>query len=104
MRAEQKKESDEVTKAAEDDRKYIYQATIVRIMKSRKVRFANGHLFRMAFAHLLAPQTMKHQHLINEVSQHVSKNFPPVVSMIKKTIEHLVDQDYLERADGANDT
>ncbi|KAH8081415.1 Cullin-domain-containing protein [Filobasidium floriforme] len=84
MKAEQKKESDEVTKAAEEDRKYIYQATIVRIMKSRK--------------------TMKHQHLINEVSQHVSKNFPPVVSMIKKTIEHLVDQDYLERADGQNDT
>ena len=47
---------------------------------------------------------MKHQHLINEVSQHVSKNFPPVVSQIKKTIEHLVDQDYLERADGQNDT
>lgn len=61
MKAEQKKESDEVTKAAEEDRKYIYQATIVRyvhrvnrsacafanntdpihalrIMKSRKVR------------------------------------------------------------------
>jgi len=47
---------------------------------------------------------MKHQHLINEVSQLVSKSFPPVVSAIKKTIEHLVDQDYLERADGANDT
>lgn len=30
MKAEQKKESDEVTKAAEEDRKYIYQATIVR--------------------------------------------------------------------------
>jgi cullin 1 len=52
----------------------------------------------------LALQTMKHQHLINEVSQLVSKSFPPVVSAIKKTIEHLVDQDYLERADGANDT
>ena len=30
MKADQKKENEEVTKAAEDDRKYIYQATIVR--------------------------------------------------------------------------
>jgi cullin 1 len=30
IKAEQKKDSEEVVKAAEDDRKYVYQATIVR--------------------------------------------------------------------------
>ena len=76
-------------------------------MKSRKVSHSievRGHIASPDRARDLTLQTMKHQHLINEVSQLVSKSFPPVVSAIKKTIEHLVDQDYLERADGANDT
>lgn len=38
MKAEQKQESNEVLASVEEDRTYVYQATVVRIMKSRKVR------------------------------------------------------------------
>lgn len=36
-RTEQKIESSEVLQAVEEDRKFVYQATIVRLMKGRKV-------------------------------------------------------------------
>jgi hypothetical protein len=39
VKTEQKAESVEVLAAVEEDRKFIYQAVIVRIMKSRKVSF-----------------------------------------------------------------
>lgn len=37
VRAEQKADQAEVLTAVDEDRKFIYQATIVRIMKARKV-------------------------------------------------------------------
>lgn len=37
IRAEQKQESSDVMKGVEEDRKFVYQAMIVRVMKSRKV-------------------------------------------------------------------
>jgi cullin 1 len=36
-RAEQKVEATEVLQAVEEDRRFVYQATIVRLMKGRKV-------------------------------------------------------------------
>ena len=36
-RAEQKVEATEVREAVEEDRRFVYQATIVRLMKGRKV-------------------------------------------------------------------
>lgn len=38
VRAEQKAEAAEVLQAVDEDRKFVYQATIVRLMKARKVR------------------------------------------------------------------
>ncbi|BEI85603.1 hypothetical protein CcaverHIS002_0510040 [Cutaneotrichosporon cavernicola] len=67
VKAEQKAEATEVLQAVDEDRKFVYQATIVRIMKARK--------------------TMKHQGLIQEVSE------------IKKAIDYLIDKEYLERGD-----
>lgn len=37
VRAEQKQESTDVMKTVEEDRRFIYQAMLVRVMKSRKV-------------------------------------------------------------------
>jgi len=77
MRAEQKAEATEVLQAVDEDRKFVYQATIVRLMKARK--------------------TMKHQALIQDVTATISTKFTPKVSEIKKAIDYLIDKEYLER-------
>lgn len=55
-------------KTVDDDRKYVIQATIVRIMKARK--------------------TMKNQPLIQEVISQISQRFAPKIPDIKKVITH----------------
>ena len=44
-----------------------------------------------------ALQTMMYQQLVLEVVQQLQRMFRPDIKMIKKRIEHLVEQDYLER-------
>jgi cullin 1 len=63
MKAEVKTESSEL-KTVDDDRKYVIQATIVRIMKARKM--------------------MKNQPLIQEVISQISQRFAPKIPDIKK--------------------
>jgi cullin 1 len=64
IKAEVKAESSEVLKTVDEDRKYVIQATIVRIMKARK--------------------TMKNQPLIQEVISQISQRFAPKIPDIKK--------------------
>ncbi|EPS98422.1 hypothetical protein FOMPIDRAFT_1024606 [Fomitopsis schrenkii] len=84
IKAEQKAESSEVQKIVDEDRKYVIQATIVRIMKARK--------------------QMKNQALIQEVISQISQRFTPKLPDIKKAIEHLLEKEYIERVDGTRDT
>ncbi|KAL1716976.1 Cullin [Schizophyllum commune] len=84
IKAEVKQESNEVLKAVDEDRKYVIQATIVRIMKARK--------------------TMKNQALIQEVISQISQRFAPKIPDIKKAIETLLEKEYIERVDGQKDT
>ncbi|RXK41513.1 Cullin 1 [Tremella mesenterica] len=84
VRAEQKAETTDVLHQVDEDRKFVYQATIVRLMKARK--------------------TMKHQALIQEVTSLISTKFTPKVPEIKKAIDHLIDKEYLERSAESNDT
>lgn len=71
-------------KAVDEDRKYVVQATIVRIMKARK--------------------TLKNQALIPEVISQISQRFTPKIQDIKKAIETLLEKEYIERAEGQRDT
>ncbi len=71
-------------KAVDEDRKYVIQATIVRIMKARK--------------------TLKNQALIQEVISQISQRFTPKIQDIKKAIETLLEKEYIERAEGQRDT
>ncbi|KAG9313516.1 hypothetical protein JVU11DRAFT_5842 [Chiua virens] len=64
IKTEVKAESSEVLKTVDEDRKYVTQATIVRIMKARK--------------------TMKNQPLIQEVISQISQRFAPKIPDIKK--------------------
>ncbi|TBU61877.1 Cullin-domain-containing protein [Dichomitus squalens] len=84
IKAEQKAESTDVLKTVDEDRKYVIQATIVRIMKARK--------------------TMKNQALIQEVIQQISQRFTPKIPDIKKAIDHLLEKEYIERVEGTRDT
>jgi len=61
----------------EDDRKHMIEATIVKVMKSRR--------------------RMTHVDLITESSKILSNKFNPDPLVIKKRIECLIEREYLER-------
>ncbi|KAF9257283.1 Cullin-4B [Marasmius fiardii PR-910] len=73
------KESQKTQEAVEGDRKHVIDAAVVRIMKAKK---------EMAFELLVA-----------ETIDAVKKHFAPQVPMIKKRIDSLVEEEYLERSD-----
>jgi len=83
IKAEVKAESADVLKTVDEDRKYVIQATIVRVMKARK--------------------SMKNQQLIQEVIAQISQRFTPRVPDIKKAIDTLLEKEYIERVDGQRD-
>ncbi|KXN88701.1 Cullin-1 [Leucoagaricus sp. SymC.cos] len=64
IKAEVNMESSDILEAVNKDRRYVIRATIVRIMKARKI--------------------MKNQALIQEVIAQVSRHFPPKIPVIKK--------------------
>ncbi|KAJ3673348.1 hypothetical protein LUZ60_006722 [Juncus effusus] len=71
---------DEKKKVVEDvdkDRRYAIDASIVRIMKSRKI--------------------LGHQQLVMECVEQLGRMFKPDFKAIKKRIEDLITRDYLER-------
>ncbi|KEI37061.1 uncharacterized protein L969DRAFT_78791 [Mixia osmundae IAM 14324] len=79
LKSETKTEAAEVIKTVDEDRKHLIQAVIVRIMKSRK--------------------EMKHQPLIAEAIDQLKARFTPKVPAIKQAIDHLMEQEYLERTE-----
>ncbi|KAJ3755967.1 Cullin [Lentinula raphanica] len=84
IKAEVKTETADVLKAVDEDRKFVIQATIVRIMKARK--------------------TMKNQSLVQEVISQISQRFAPKIPDIKKAVDTLLEKDYIERVNGQRDT
>ncbi|KAJ7600988.1 Cullin [Mycena floridula] len=84
IKAEVKQETKDVIRSVDEDRKYLIQATIVRIMKARK--------------------TMKNQALVQEVISQISQRFAPKIPDIKKAIETLLEKEYIERVGDTKET
>lgn len=63
----------------EEERKWVVDAVIVRIMKTRK--------------------TLIHSELILEVTKQLQNRFMPSPNLVKKRIENLIEREYLERSD-----
>jgi len=84
IKSEVKAESSDVLKTVDEDRKFAIQASIVRIMKARK--------------------TLKNQVLIQEVISQISQRFTPKIPDIKKSIDTLLEKEYIERVEGTRDT
>ncbi|KAJ3200955.1 hypothetical protein HDU82_008478 [Entophlyctis luteolus] len=76
-------ESEVTRQAVDEDRKLFLQATIVRIMKSRRV--------------------IQHNQLVPEVIEHARSRFVPNIAHIKKSIEQLIDKGYMERSKDRKD-
>ncbi|KAG8835787.1 hypothetical protein FRC17_001181 [Serendipita sp. 399] len=73
-------ESQQAVKVIDQHRDASLEAAIVRIMKAAK--------------------TMKHQQLVNETIDAVSKHFRPDVNAIKSRIESLIEREFITRKDG----
>ncbi|KAF9427117.1 Cullin-2 [Podila epigama] len=83
LQADTPQETTATLKAVDEDRRLCIQASIVRIMKSRRV--------------------LSHVQLVQEVIEQCKTRFSPSVPMIKKCIEQLLDKQYIERADDSLD-
>uniref|UniRef100_A0A915JB78 Cullin family profile domain-containing protein n=1 Tax=Romanomermis culicivorax TaxID=13658 RepID=A0A915JB78_ROMCU len=77
------KEVEHVNTTVQQDRKYFLECTIVRIMKTRKV--------------------CKHNQLVQDVINQSRARFSPEISFMKKVIEQLIDKQYLQRTDNADE-
>ncbi|XP_055599572.1 cullin-2 [Uranotaenia lowii] len=83
LQKETPQEIENTINSVDEDRKMYLQATIVRIMKSRKV--------------------LRHNALIQEILSQSKVSFAPSIGMIKKCIESLIDKQYIERTPNSGD-
>ena len=70
-------EKAEVAEKVDEDRRHMVEATIVKVMKTRR--------------------KLEHNALIAEATKILSLKFSPDPTMIKKRIESLIEREYMER-------
>jgi hypothetical protein len=75
-------EPDPVNTVINEHRNFTVQATIVQIMKVKKV--------------------LKHQQLVSEVLTQLARKFKPSVHLIKQCVEALIDKEYLQKSSKNN--
>lgn len=70
-------EKADITEKVDEDRRHMVEATVVKVMKTRR--------------------RIEHNALLTECTKILSAKFNPDMTMIKKRIESLIDREYLER-------
>lgn len=70
-------EKSEVAEKVDEDRRHMIEATLVKVMKTRR--------------------KLEHNALITEATKILSQKFSPDPLMIKKRIESLIEREYMER-------
>uniref|UniRef100_A0A5K3EIC7 CULLIN_2 domain-containing protein n=1 Tax=Mesocestoides corti TaxID=53468 RepID=A0A5K3EIC7_MESCO len=76
---ESEPERQETRTRVDENRRYVIEATIVRVMKTRK--------------------TLEHNQLLAEVIEHLKSRFRPTPMAIKQRIEALIDREFIARSD-----
>jgi hypothetical protein len=66
-----------VTEKVDEDRRHLVEATVVKVMKTRR--------------------KLEHSKLIEETIKILSSKFQPIPAQIKQRIESLIEREYLER-------
>ncbi|ODN04879.1 Cullin-1 [Orchesella cincta] len=84
LKTEVKIEDEKTQASVEDGRLMECQAAIVRIMKARKF--------------------LEHQNLLSEVISQLNHRFKPSIPLIKKSIDILIEREYLGRKEGEHNT
>uniref|UniRef100_A0AC35TMT4 Cullin_Nedd8 domain-containing protein n=1 Tax=Rhabditophanes sp. KR3021 TaxID=114890 RepID=A0AC35TMT4_9BILA len=73
----QKKDDSEKNASIESAKEFNLEEIIVRIMKARK--------------------EMRHQQLVSDMGEVVKKRFKPEISHVKRSIDVLIEKDYIKR-------
>lgn len=77
MKVKEKEPEVIIPEIVEEDRRYLVEACIVRIMKARR--------------------RLKHNELVEEVTRQMKNKFVPQHKLIKGRVESLLEREYIER-------
>lgn len=90
----ERKETDE---KIDESRGHVIEAAIVRTMKYVLPIAYTTFVLKLKNSLRRARNVLKHQDLMLQITEQLSKRFMPEPAMIKKRIESLIEREYLER-------
>lgn len=102
VKSEQKQEVEDTHKTIEEDRKLLMQVRIPWFQLCfQPIGYSLTRSFQSAIVRIMkSRKKMKHVVLVQETISQIKSRFMPKVSDIKKSIDQLIEKEYLERLEG----